>query len=171
MNKSTVSSITLNDIVSVDFVKRTIPLKDNIYKTFKVGIDLLNTKFGINDFLYSYAIFTNAPTFIDKPYYKLVDLKIKDVGFFERLEFGNQGFDEPVKVKYFINYISHFKSGLIVNSPDYSFNTYSVKFKNEDFILETINKDLFGISYNKPINEPDNFYSKGSRIKMIVELK
>ena len=139
--------------------------------TFKIGVDLLNTKFGINDFLYSYAKFTNVSTFIDKPYYELIDLKLKDVGYFERLEFGNQGFDDPMKPKYFINYISHFKPGLIINSKDYGFNTYSVKFKDTEFILETINKDLFGISYNLPIEDPDNFYSQGSRIKMIVELK
>lgn len=171
LNIQTFSSFNINNIVSVDFIKRSIPLKDNINKTFKIGVDLLNTKFGINDFLYSYAKFTNVSTFIDKPYYELIDLKLKDVGYFERLEFGNQGFDDPMKPKYFINYISHFKPGLIINSKDYGFNTYSVKFKDSEFILETINKDLFGISYNIPIEDPDNFYSQGSRIKMIVELK
>lgn len=171
LNTKTISAYTLDNIVSVEFVNRTIPLKDNIYKTFKVGVDVLNTKFGINDFLYSYGLFTSASTMIDRPYYELVDMEIKDVGYYDRLEFGNEGFDDPVKPKYFINYISHFKSGLIVNSEDYGFNTYSVKFKDSDYILETINKDLFGISYNTPIEDSDNFYSRGSRIKMIVELK
>lgn len=170
LNIETQSSFDVNNIVSVDFVKRTIPLEDNIYKTFKVGIDVLHTKFGIDDYLYSYAKFINAKI-IDKPYRELVDMKIKDVGYYERLEYGNSGFDDPVKPKYFINYISHFKPGLIINSPDYGFNTYSVSFKNTEYILETINKDLFGISYNTPISDPDNFYSRGSRIKMLIKLE
>lgn len=154
----------------IELGQRDVDFEKNIYKTYKIDVDLFELNFTIDDFIYSYIKLMDKFEEYGKTYTNINDLNLGFVT--DDIRNSRPGmFDKPMEIKYFINYIEQNKLNLLINKPKFDFNTLDVKFKDESYILETINNNLFMINYKKPLNGPDVIYSKGSRFKVVIEMK
>lgn len=154
----------------IELSQRNVDFEKNIYKTYKINTDLFDLNFTIDDFIYSYIKLMNKFEIYGKTYTNINELNLEFVTDDTR-NMRPGLFDKPMEIKYFINYIEQNKLNLLINKPKFDFNTLDVKFKDESYILETINNNLFMINYQKPLDGPDVVYSKGSRFKVVIEMK
>lgn len=161
----------LNNADNVKYVYRNFDIKANRYKTFMMDTDLFddNIKFSTVDWLYSLAQLTYQSGNLS-PYVKTTDLNLK------LLTPGNNVTDlskymMPVVLKYYISWINGYSNKLIINSKKYGFSGISAFIDDKEYMLQTINDNLFSLTYDKPIEDALNIYSSGSRFKMIIELQ
>ncbi len=73
--------------------------------------------------------------------------------------------------KYYIGWINNFDLGCIVNYPNYSFGGGSAIVGETEYIMRTINNQLFAIDYTVPFRDPLVVKTTASRFKMLIELK
>ncbi len=158
------------DVYTIDFVSRSMNSEKNINKTYKIDTDLFNIDFTVDDFIFSYLLMLNPSEVYGKTYSNINELGLSLVT--DNTKNTKPGlFEKKVKVKYFINFIEQNKMGLLIKQPNFDFNTLDVMFKGESYILETINNNLFMINYKEPLDGTEVVYSKGSRVKIIIEMK
>jgi hypothetical protein len=143
---------------------------NNVYKTFKIEQDLFEISMTIDDYIFSYLKMLKPTEVYGKTYANINELGLSLVTDDTRNTRPGL-FDKKVRIKYFINFIEQNKMGLLIHQPNFDFNTLDVVFKNESYILETINNNLFMINYRQPLNGPEVITSKGSRMKIIIEMK
>ena len=148
---------------------RDFNIADNIYKTFIIDADLTDkTIFSTNNWLYSMKkmMYSNSKT---SPY-----IDVNDLGL-HMLTGGNKNFDEleymqPVLIKYFVQWINNYSYGLIVECNDYGFSGISAYIDGEEYKLQDITDNLFGLDYYKVVDKGFEVISSGSRFKMILQL-
>lgn len=155
---------------TMDFVTRTMNYTNNVYKTFKIEQDIFDISMTIDDYIFSYLKMVKPTEIYGKTYVNINELGLSLVTDDTRNTRPGL-FDKKVRIKYFINFIEQNKMGLLIHQPNFDFNTLDVMFKNESYILETINNNMFMINYRQPLNGPEVIISKGSRMKIIVEMK
>ena len=153
---------------TVQYKNIKIPLKDNINKTFKIGVDLFDINFSTSNFVHSLALLNNAES-ISTPYYNYIDLKL---GMLDSFSIINTQFkyDLPVAIRDYIAYINDLPLNLTINYNDFNMSGNSVKINKEEYVMKNINNQLFEVAYNKEISDITEINTTSSQFKMMIEL-
>lgn len=165
----TIPELTSGNIKASELVKRTVDIEKNKFKTFVIKKDVFGIKFSVADFIYSFAKTINQ-TNIAPGYYEFNDLELDLLTSRHRLD-RIFNYDEAVGARYFINHINRFATRLTVYYPNFNFTGMSTRFNDTESIIIYVNDNIFSIDYKKPISEPIEFLTTGSRFKMAIELK
>jgi hypothetical protein len=152
-----------NRICSRDF-----DFEKNMYKTFLIDTDLMNTKFSTNNWLYSMKKITSND-FKVSPYIHIQDLKLKMMTTSDKVANLSE-YLQPVIIKYYIQWINDKSMNLIINSNNFGFSDISAFINNTEYKLQKITDNLFSLDYNNIIDNVLEIYSSGSRFKMIIQL-
>ena len=159
---------------------RNFDITKNIYKTFIIDDDLMNTNvdnttgkpkkysFSTDNWLYSIKklMYSTSKT---SPYVDVHDLKLKMLTNATRKADYAQ-YMQPVLIKYFIQWINNYDIHLIINEHDYGFSDVSAFIDNNEYKLQVITDNLFSLDYKDIVDNTLEIYSSGSRFKMLIQL-
>ena len=154
---------------------RNFDITKNIYKTFIIEDNILEKNderkkyaFSTDNWLHSVKklMYTNSKT---SPYVDVHDLKLKMLTNSTRQADYAQ-YMKPVLIKYFIQWINNYDMHLIVNQNNYGFSDVSAFINDNEYKLQVITDNLFGLDYSEIVDNTLEIYSSGSRFKMIIQL-